>query len=116
MGFLTKTVSVNINAGESVTLPTITLQQDSKALKEILITGSINGFAKKKTDYVARMPLENLENPQVYNVVTKELLKEQVVVNYQEALRNAPGVLTSVYPAGGFAANLRGLSGKVLRR
>lgn len=116
LGFLTKTVSVNINAGESVTLPTITLQQDSKALKEILITGSINGFAKKKTDYVARMPLENLENPQVYNVVTKELLKEQVVVNYQEALRNAPGVLTSVYPAGGFAANLRGFISGVNHR
>lgn len=116
LGFVTKTVNLEVKAGESLSLPLIVLQQGSKELEEILIEGSINSFARKKTDYVARMPLENLENPQVYNVITKELLSEQMVVNYQEALRNAPGVLTSVYPAGGFAANLRGFISGVNHR
>jgi len=116
LGYLPMEMQVIVEPGKNTDLQRIELRQDSKALEEISITGGRNKFSDKKTDYVARMPLENLENPQVYSVVTKEILQEQVVVNYQEVLRNAPGVITSTYPAGGFAANLRGfLTGVNLR-
>jgi iron complex outermembrane receptor protein len=52
----------------------------------------VNKFAQKETDYIARMPLKNLENPQVYNSIGKELLKEQMIVSFDDALKNAPGV------------------------
>ncbi|MCH5690422.1 TonB-dependent receptor plug domain-containing protein [Niabella sp. W65] len=42
--------------------------------------------------YLSKMPLLNLENPQVYNVISKDLMKEQVVVTFDDALKNAPGV------------------------
>jgi iron complex outermembrane recepter protein len=38
------------------------------------------------------MPLNNIENPQVYNTVTAEVLKEQVVTNLNDALKNATGI------------------------
>ena len=38
------------------------------------------------------MPIKNLENAQVYSVVTKELMKDQLVVNQDEALKNIPGL------------------------
>jgi iron complex outermembrane receptor protein len=38
------------------------------------------------------MPLKNLENPQVYTTVGKELLTEQLVFSVDEATRNVPGL------------------------
>jgi iron complex outermembrane receptor protein len=38
------------------------------------------------------MPLKNIENPQVYSTVSSQLLKEQVVTNYEDALKNVPGI------------------------
>ena len=92
VGLEKKEETVDLAAGEVATL-TISLHENSEQLQEIVVTGDrANKFARKKSDYAARLPLENLENPQVYNVVTKELLQEQVIVNYDDALRNAPGV------------------------
>jgi iron complex outermembrane receptor protein len=108
LGYITQQINAKVEAGKITAMETIQLKTDSKTLAEIQINGGNNKFLDKKTDYVARLPLTDLENPQVYHSVTKELLQEQMVVNYQEALRNAPGVTTAVYPAGGFAANLRG--------
>ena len=107
LGYSSQQVAIKIERNVLETPITIKLSQNAKELAEVLINGGRNKFLNKKTDFVARMPLENLENPQVYSVVTKEILNEQMVVNYQEALRNAPGVITAVYPAGGFAVNLR---------
>ncbi|MCH5600107.1 TonB-dependent siderophore receptor [Niabella ginsengisoli] len=61
-------------------------------LAEIVVKGSKNGYANRTSAHVAKMPLLNLENPQVYNVIGKELMKEQVITSLDEALKNAPGV------------------------
>jgi iron complex outermembrane receptor protein len=47
-------------------------------------------FSKKESGFVARLPLKNLENPQVYNV-TKELFQEQVAVDLGSISKNVPG-------------------------
>jgi iron complex outermembrane receptor protein len=112
LGYVNRQVAFKVSASKAVVIPVIKLIPESNALEEVSIFRGKNKFADKASDYVARMPLDNLENPQVYSVITKQILEEQMVVNYQEALRNAPGIITAVYPAGGFAANLRGfLSG-----
>ncbi|MBC8153921.1 MAG: TonB-dependent receptor, partial [Bacteroidetes bacterium] len=62
-------------------------------LQEVIVTGSrANRFARTSSDYVGKMPLKNLENPQVYNTIGKELLTEQLVFSVDDAMRNAPGV------------------------
>ena len=38
------------------------------------------------------MPLKNIENSQVYNTVTNQLLVSQSVNSFQDALENAAGV------------------------
>ncbi|MFV8270934.1 TonB-dependent siderophore receptor [Flavobacterium sp. GT2N3] len=61
-------------------------------LKEVIINTNKYKYKREKSTTVAKMPLNNIENPQVYNTVTSELLKEQVVTNFSDALKNATGV------------------------
>lgn len=62
-------------------------------LKEVVVTDDkINKFSEKVSPYVARMPLNRLENPQVYTSITKELLTEQLIFSVDDATRNAPGI------------------------
>jgi len=56
------------------------------------------------------MPLTNLENPQVYNVIHKELLLEQVSVDIKSAVQNSPGAVPVTYPSGGVAVTFRGFT------
>lgn len=72
-------------------------------------------FAEKKSDMVARMPLSNLENSQVYTVVPKELLDEQVATDFRGALMSSPGVTNVSLGVGsggtGLAMMMRGFTG-----
>lgn len=63
-----------------------------KVLKEVIINTNKYKYKREKSTTVSKMPLNNIENPQVYNTVTSELLKEQVVTNFSDALKNATGV------------------------
>ena len=54
-------------------------------LKEIEVISKYK-YKREKSTTVSKMPLNNIENPQVYNTVTSELLKEQVVTNFNDAL------------------------------
>jgi iron complex outermembrane receptor protein len=53
------------------------------------------------------MPLKNLENPQVYNVIPRELLQDQVIVSYNDVLKNVTGVSQALVN-GSNSFNLRG--------
>lgn len=85
------------------------LKVSNKELQEVVIN-SKKSILSKKTDYVARMPLKNLENPQVYSVIHKELLLEQVAVNIETAIRNSPGVIPVTFPSGGIGITFRGFT------
>ena len=61
-------------------------------LKEVEINTNKYRYKREKSSTVSRMPLNNIENPQVYNTVTSELLKEQLVTNFNDALKNATGI------------------------
>lgn len=101
---------IEVKEGETTTVEDFKLTESSKELQEVVVTGNNNPFANKETDYVARLPLKNLENPQVYSVVTKELMKEQVATGIQGAMTNATGTAPGNYPAGGFGVIIRGFS------
>lgn len=83
---------ITITAGEAATLD-FTLSENTAQLQEIIVSGyKTNRFSRSSSDFVSKMPLKNLENPQVYNTIGKELLTEQLVFSVDEAMRNAPGV------------------------
>ncbi|WP_161554525.1 TonB-dependent receptor [Sinomicrobium soli] len=116
-GHATLEIPVNIIPGEVTQTGEITLEESVEQLKEVTIEGDrVNPYADKKTEYVARMPLNNLENPQVYHVITGDLLKEQLEISVRDALNNAPGVVTTAYPAGGFGITLRGFNSDINAR
>ncbi|KAA5541720.1 TonB-dependent receptor [Adhaeribacter rhizoryzae] len=83
---------VTVTPGQ-ITRVDFTLQENAARLQEVMIAGTKpNKFAKTESPYVSKMPLKSLENPQVYSVVTKELLQEQLVFTADEAVRNTPGI------------------------
>ncbi|MFC7773954.1 TonB-dependent siderophore receptor [Flavobacterium sp. GCM10027622] len=68
-------------------------QQDSiKKLNEISVNGNHNKYKRSQSVTVSKMPLTDIENPQVYNTVTAEVLKEQVSTNFNDAVKNATGI------------------------
>ncbi|MBB6498198.1 TonB-dependent receptor [Pedobacter cryoconitis] len=70
-----------------------TLNENSSKLNEIVIShAKTNQFTKKKSDYAAKMSLNNLENSQVYTTITKELLTNQVSFSVDDATKNVPGL------------------------
>jgi iron complex outermembrane receptor protein len=66
-------------------------EKGSNALNEVSVKTAVKKFHQKESDYVSRLPLKNLENPQVYSVVTKELMREQMVTDLPSALKSIPG-------------------------
>ena len=92
VGYTTQERPVQVAAGQTSTQD-FQLTENTEQLNEVVVEGdAINKFARKESEYVSKMPLKNLENPQVYATVSKELLKEQLVFTVDDAIRNAPGV------------------------
>ncbi|MBN9300004.1 MAG: TonB-dependent receptor [Filimonas sp.] len=84
------TATVNVLNGKMSTV-TLTLSYTSQKLEEVIVTSGGNRFARKESEDVSKMPLSNMENPQVYTVVSKELMKEQIITDYNSAFKNVPG-------------------------
>lgn len=90
---------------------TIQLTNSQNELHEITITAGYNKFNKKETNDVARLPLKNIENPQVYTIVTKEIMAEQLVTDYNSVFKNVPGAgVPVVYNQGRSAMLSRGFT------
>lgn len=92
VGLKTAQKDVTVTAGERITADFV-LQENTAQLQEVIVNGSpTNRFARPSSDYVAKMPLKNLENPQVYSTISKELLTEQLIFTVDDAVRNVPGL------------------------
>jgi iron complex outermembrane receptor protein len=112
VGFETLVQPVRVD-GNSITAVSIQLKLSSKQLQEVVVTSSRKGYAITSSDYVSKMALKNMENPQVYTSISKNMLTEQLVFSVDDALRNAPGVqkmwdATGRSGDGGSYYNMRG--------
>ncbi|WP_443938898.1 TonB-dependent siderophore receptor [Pedobacter sp. MW01-1-1] len=91
VGFQTQTKIVELTSSNPRIQVDLTVNDSSEKLEEVVIRTGGNRFAKKESEDVSKMPLRNIENPQVYTVVSKELMKEQVITDYNSAFKNVPG-------------------------
>lgn len=92
IGLKAVTVPVNVETTD-LQIADVHLTETYTALSEIVIKSyKTNKFAQKSSSYVSKMPLKNLENPQVYTSITKDLVAEQVAFSIEDALKNAPGI------------------------
>lgn len=90
-GYENRKYRVVVESGKTAEV-TIELTLSKKQLQEVVVTAGRNKFARKESSYIARMPLSNMENPQVYNVVTSGLMEEQVATNFKSGFKNFTGV------------------------
>ncbi|WP_091150398.1 TonB-dependent receptor [Mucilaginibacter pineti] len=109
---------IEVTAGQTiVVVPDFTINITANALNEVNIKASnrVNKFKRSKSEDVAKMPLNNLENPQSYTTVSKELLTEQGSFSADDAIKNAAGITklwqaTSRVGDGGAYFTLRGFT------
>jgi len=94
VGYKSQEIAFSVKAGEITSLPNITLKSGEEQLSEVLIrgNGNANKFNREKSMYVSKLPLKNIENPQVYDNITAEILSEQIVTNFDDALKNSSGI------------------------
>lgn len=93
LGFKTKEIPVSITNNQDINLSSIILYEGNEILNEVVIDGlRVNKFSRKKTAYVAKLPLKDIENTQVYSTITNALLESQTITNFDDALKNATGV------------------------
>lgn len=93
LGFKTKEIPFSIETNSKLNLIDIVLYEGNEILNEVTVESNRrNKFSRKTTAYVAKLPLKDIENTQVYSTVTNELLKSQMVTNFDDALKNATGV------------------------
>lgn len=90
MGYAVLHQQVSVKDKKTTKL-SLQLQVSEKQLDEVTVSTGYNRFNKKETDDVARLPLKNMENPQVYTVVTKEIMQEQLITDYNSAFKNILG-------------------------
>ncbi|WP_237276417.1 TonB-dependent receptor [Tenacibaculum ovolyticum] len=121
IGLNNKSIEVTVIENKTITIDNIVLSISQEILNEITITSKRkNKFNRKETKYVARLPLKNIENPQVYSVITAALLEETQAVNVEAALLNAPGINNVMKGVGsggtGIRFNMRGFSADIAMR
>lgn len=93
IGFKTREIDFSLADNQNLELSAITLYEGNEILNEVVIEGErTNKFSRKQTAYVAKLPLKDIENTQVYSTITTELLESQVITNFDDALKNATGV------------------------
>jgi iron complex outermembrane receptor protein len=92
IGFKPETQQVVVEENKTTEVH-ITLAESSQQLSEVVVRSrKANRFAIHKSNDVAKMPLDNLENPQSYSTISNELITEQNITTVDDALKNAPGV------------------------
>ncbi|WP_295122866.1 TonB-dependent receptor [uncultured Chitinophaga sp.] len=109
VGYRTATQNVVVENGKTSTAST-QLELSNQELQEVVVNGNNNRFAKKESFTIGRLPIKNMENPQVYSIVDQRLIKDQVITDVAEAMRNAPGALIQKAGGGSSGAIIRGFS------
>ena len=93
IGYKTQEVAVSVSGNTTTSVPGDILYEGNEILQEIVVKGERkNMFSRKKSAYVSKLPLRNIENSQVYSTIPNELLVSQTITNFDDALKNAVGV------------------------
>jgi iron complex outermembrane receptor protein len=80
--------TIAISAGQILQVD-FQLEITASDLTEVVVS---NRRLDRENSIVAKIPLKNIENPQVYNTVGSELMKQQNITSFDDALRNVPNL------------------------
>jgi iron complex outermembrane recepter protein len=108
LGYQTEEIKVTAGNGENL-LGKIILKEVAAQLPTVVVEeNKINKFKNEESEYVAKVNIRNIENPQSYSTTSEAELKEQNITNFAAALRTVPGENVS-------AENGQGLLGTFIR-
>lgn len=92
VGLEKKSREVTVQAQEWAIVD-FSLSEQATDLLEVVVSDIFsNRFYSDSNFAVSKLPIKDIENPQVFQSIGKALLKEQVVTNFNDAMRNATGV------------------------
>ncbi len=109
VGYEKKEIIVHLNPGVN-DIGKITLAESAPELEEVLVEDKkVNKFSIEESEFVSKIPIKNLENPQSYSTSSKAVLSEQNIVDYANALKSIPGGnISSEGPTGILGTFIRG--------
>jgi len=93
VGLETRRREVQVAAGDTTAVGAITLGETTAELDAIVVEAGARSYSTESSTHVAKMPLKDLDNPQVYNSIPETLLKDQVVTSFEDVMTNAPGIV-----------------------
>lgn len=91
VGYRETMQEATVEEGKTISV-SIQLDVSDRQLKEVIISSYHNKYKTASSVDAAKIPLTNLENPQVYSSVNKELIQEQGLYTADDALKNTPGL------------------------
>lgn len=91
LGYQTTRQAVTVAAGQPTTVA-LQVPKSQLALQEVTVLERPARARDKASAYAARLPIANLENPQVLNTVPNQVIVEQAAVDLTSITRNLPGV------------------------
>ena len=91
LGYQTTRQAVTVAADQTTTVA-LQVARNQLALQEVTVLERPGRARDKASAYAARLPLTNLENPQVINTVPNQVIVEQAAVDLTTITRNLPGV------------------------
>jgi iron complex outermembrane receptor protein len=90
LGYVTQETSVEVLAGKTTTVPTITILINKHELSEVKITESRSLNQRPAT--ISKMPIAPLDLPQSAVTVDRQVLEQQQVLRLSDALVNVSGL------------------------
>ncbi len=97
IGYSLERIEVEVNSQETTRL-TITLNETSQQLEDVIVTSErYVPYTENITSLGLKQDVERLDNPQSVSVVNQELMQDQVVIDFNHAIRNVTG-MTPHYP------------------
>lgn len=80
---------VQVAAGTTQTIEMV-LEFKTQLLREVVV--ETKSFMEKSNEDVSKLPLRNMENAQVYTTISSVVLRKQIAMTLEDAMKNAAGV------------------------
>jgi len=91
VGFVTQRKHITLKSGQSRNV-NVVMEKTAKRLDAVTVNANHRMQANEESGYVAKLPLKTLENPQVFSTVSSDIMQQQAITNYDDAMRNVPGL------------------------
>lgn len=88
-----KELTVEAEAGQTIQLPVITLNESSKQLQEVIVSARRSGaYTEKVSELGTRMPARLRDIPQSVQVIGRQILLDRQVQTVGEAVKSMAGI------------------------